>query len=252
MESIYLTIMPSFESIRKLFGFKESDNYDSAVIFKEQKSFAHSRLIEDREIFEIEEGCIGQVISESKLCLLHEDDIDKESAYDNILEGDLPQGKYQFWARNKSILILDTNFIAQDNYSDVIERVAYDEFENDVEDENIEKLFDLITNSAKNRFDYGSFSEDMNGFDSDYILFQIIASLACEEPVKLTIAKITNQFILSGAIPNEEYLKEFILQRRKDLGVEILAFNMANANLDNDADPLAVYYMVEDFLSKMN
>ena len=118
-----------------------------------------------------------------------------------------------------------------------INRGSYQDSEDEA-DTDVEQVFNLITDSAKNRFDYSSFSENLEMFDPDFILFQIIASLACKESVDLIIAKIRNRFILSGFIPDEDYLKEFILLRKKDLGIEMLAFDIANDSINNGSNLL--------------
>jgi len=262
MEDIRLTIMPTFKSVRKLMGFKESDNYDKNAVYKEQMSFANSRIIEDRDFFVIDKGYFGQIESEESLSLLKEEDMDEDLAYDNILKTDLEQGKYQFSARSKAIFIINTEFKFTDADQEAINRsICGEHYRGENNDgvynekiegnDTVEQIFNLITNSAKKRFDYDSFSKGLENFDPDYIVFQIILSLASNESIELIIAKITSRFILSGYKLNENDLRDFIVQRKEDLGFEVLAIQMAGDSLNYGSDPLAVYLQIEDFLSKM-
>ena len=125
MEDVRLTIMPTFKSVRKLMGFKESDNYDKNAVYKEQMSFANSRIIEDRDFFVIDKGYFGQIESEESLSLLKEEDMDEDLAYDNILKTDLEEGKYQFSARSKAIFIINTESKFTDADQEAINRSIY-------------------------------------------------------------------------------------------------------------------------------
>lgn len=207
MENIHLKVMPTLDSIFELMGIKESDNYDKVSIQNEQESRAISRIIADREFFVIEEGFVGRIAERDNLFLLHEDDMFNESEYDKPLEGDLVKGKYQFDSRESTILIINMDFKIQEEPQEISIK-TYPEYEEEQENDSIvDQIFNLITDSAKKKFDYKSFAKDLADFDPDYILFQIIAFLANNESVDLIISKITVRIFGMGYMLDEESLK---------------------------------------------
>lgn len=242
-EELQVFIMPSFDSTRESLGYEEYDDYNvDSVLFK-QGFDGVLQNIEDEEIFEIPEGYIGRINSEENYYLISsEEDLNEKEFY--LIEDDLPEGRYKLSLKENVIYTMDDT---EEEYMN-----GDLDYENETSNPQVERIFNLIADSAKKRFDYNSLSEQIGDEAADNLLFQIMVSIAIRESKEIAAAKIFNQILLTGFIIDKDFLVRFIEQREKDLAMEILALQIAKTNLDNNANPLAVYLQTEDFLSKMN
>lgn len=240
-EELQIFIMPSFDSARESLGYEEYDDYNvDAVLYQQGYDGAHIN-IEDEEIFEIPKDYVGRINSDERYYLLSsEEELDEKEFY--LLEDDLSKGRYKLSLKDHVIYSLDD----EDAYE-----ISELDGEQEDDDPQVERIFNLITDSAKERFNFVSFSEKIGDESADSLLFQIMVSLAVGESKELIAAKITAQIMMMGFAMENDALLHFIEQREKDLAMEILALKMAKTNLDNNANPIAVYLQTEDFLAKM-
>lgn len=246
-EKLQVFIMPGFDSVRESLGYEEYDDYNvDSILFKQGYDGVH-QVIKDEEIFEIPEDHIGRISSESEFYLLtSEEDRGEKEFY--VIEDDLNAGRYKLSLKDHVIYSLEVG----DNEDDE-DKYTFGQLvgEQDDNDPRIERIFNLITDSAKKRFDYYSFSEKIGDETADSLLFQIMVSLAVGESKELIAAKIFAQIVMMSFAMENDSLVRFIKQREKDLAMEILALKMANTNLDNNANPITVYLQTEEFLATM-
>lgn len=238
MKKLQLFILPSFESVRDSMGFDESDDYDADAVLFQQGYNGNLIDIADNEIFDIEEGFIGRINSKKDYYLITDKE-DLENKDEFLIEDDLPDGKYNFSAKDRVIYRLESDDDYDENY------------ESEDNDPRIERIFNLITDSAKNRFDYDSFSDKIGDESADSLLFQIMVSLAIGESKELTVAKLNAQIMMMGLMMEKDSFVHFLEAREKDLGMHILALKIAQTNLEDGADPEDVYLQTEDFISKL-
>lgn len=233
IKKLQLFLMPSFEAVRESMGFDEFDEDNTEAILFQQGYNGSIIDILDGQIFKIKEGFIGRINSKGNYYLLSDEE-DLEDKKDYQIENEILCGKYRFSAKERVLYVLgdedDELFNSEDNLE--------------------EPIYDLITMSAKSRFDYASFSANVGDESADNLLFQIIVSLAIGESKKLTVVKLQAQIMLMGFMMEKDSFINFIEEREKDLALEILALKMAQTNLDLGANPQAVYLQTEKFLSK--
>ena len=245
MKKLHVLILPDFDSFRVSMGFDEFDDDSTEAKLYQQGYNGRHMDISDNDIFEIENGFIGRINSEGNYYLLTAEE-DLECKEDYQIKKDLREGKYRFSAKDCVLYKLDDE---DDESEDGIIHDSFDESEDMINDEDL--IWNLITDSAKSRFDYDSFSENMGDDSASDLLFQIIVALAIGESKVLTAAKLNAQIMGMDFIMENDSFVHFIEEREKDLGMEILALKIARTNLDNGADPLAVYLQTEDFISKV-
>jgi hypothetical protein len=126
MKTLQIMIMPSFDTTREAMGIEEYEDYDTDSILYQQGYDAEVIIVEDDEIFEIEEGYIGRIFdedededededievddeletAETELYLIRDLE-DLNEKYEYVLEGDLDEGRYQFLAKHNAILFVD-------------------------------------------------------------------------------------------------------------------------------------------------
>jgi len=105
-EVLQIFIMPSFDSARESLGYKEYDDYNLDDVLHQQGYDGDYVDIEDDEIFEIPEDYIGRINSEEEYYLLtSEEDLDEKEF--NVLENDLPEGRYKLSLKEHVIYSLD-------------------------------------------------------------------------------------------------------------------------------------------------
>ncbi|TAG58427.1 MAG: hypothetical protein EAZ27_01550 [Cytophagales bacterium] len=112
-------------------------------------------------------------------------------------------------------------------------------------------IYDNITNSAKTKFDYSSFSE---GFDkindnlADNLLFKTLVEFASRKEKKIIAHILFNQILLTGFIVELEDLNEFVNDKDDVLKLEIFLVEMANTMLEQGLPPLHVLKTIDEFI----
>ena len=127
-----------------------------------------------------------------------------------------------------------------------------------------EEIYHLITNSAKNRFDYDAFEEYISGQDenvqcittkynfADKILWYMLMYLAMGEKPNIIASKIHCEILLSGLVLNDvSSLEKIIVDNVGNWEKEIEMLKMATEMLNsNFASVEQVYDLVSKVLSK--
>ena len=133
MKTLQIMIMPSFNTTRESMGIEEYEDYNSDRVLFQQGYDATVIEVEDNEVFEIEDGYIGRLLSNDEEEIEDDevqddedqDDEDEEfknddgdnvylindiedldDKYEFILEGDLEEGEYQFLSKHNAILCI--------------------------------------------------------------------------------------------------------------------------------------------------
>lgn len=134
-------------------------------------------------------------------------------------------------------------------------------------------IWNLITESAKSKFDYAKFEnhfgeiydndeidkdkKDLDEVDLDLdsigniaenILFIIIASLASGQDKSIISGKIFNEIILTGFVWEIEKIENFIEDKEELFHSEIYCFNLAMSMLDNGEDIDSILAAMNTFL----
>jgi len=104
-----------------------------------------------------------------------------------------------------------------------------------------EKLWDEITKSAKNKFDYKTFKKGIPATVADDFLFKIILSLASNLPINIKASEIQRNLMLQGYQMELDAIITFINEKKSILVVEIFASQLAMDMLANDTPPEIVY-----------
>jgi hypothetical protein len=118
-------------------------------------------------------------------------------------------------------------------------KIIEDTTENPIED----AIWDTITNSAKNRFDYKSFEAGFrleDGKIPENILFQVIVRLASGETKESVAAHLKTEALLLGCSFEDHVLESLLEHKEKELKTEIHAAQLAHTMLENGAHPDAV------------
>ncbi len=126
-----------------------------------------------------------------------------------------------------------------------------------------EQIYDLITNSAKTRFDYSAFEktfwdpdeEPLSSIESDItdrILWLILQYLAMGEVPNIIALKIKNEIMMAGLFiedisPIEKIITENTTNWKKEISVLNLATDMLNSNFASVAQ---VYDVVSRTLAR--
>lgn len=123
MKTLQIMIMPSFDTTRESMGIEEYEDYNSDRVLFQQGYDATVIEVEDNEVFEIEDGYIGRLLSNDEEeneddendefknedgdnIYLINDIEDLDDKYEFILEGDLEEGEYQFLSKHNAILVI--------------------------------------------------------------------------------------------------------------------------------------------------
>ena len=125
------------------------------------------------------------------------------------------------------------------------------------------KIYDLITESAKKKFDYESFVKDfatiteIDSFDVDIvenILWTILNHLAAGEKPNIVALQINNQFLLMGFMIDKVSIAEIenlisrnIKNWEKEIGTLKMITDMLNSNFCSVEQ---AYQMTEQLLSE--
>lgn len=121
----------------------------------------------------------------------------------------------------------------------------YEDDEEGLLDHFSDEELDLITNyllkSAKTRFNYSEFIHDFPISEEDFIdqnvILPIIIKTANQESVATIAQKISVAFLVQGFYLDTEDLITMVEQKGKDLGLEIMGFNLAMDSLQQGAEP---------------
>lgn len=127
--------------------------------------------------------------------------------------------------------------------------------ENNLEQFSDEEL-DIVTNflvkSAKTRFNYSEFIESMKQFDDEFIdhhfLNTIIMSKAGGLENREIAIEILPNILISGYMVELDDLINIVNQKEKELGLEILAAQIAMDSLQNGTHPNLIVQQISQFL----
>jgi len=115
-----------------------------------------------------------------------------------------------------------------------------------------ERIWDYITESAKRRFDYNTyqsnFPEYVENHMKDNILWEIIIRTAGGMDVLEITSFIFSNLALLGIMFPKDELTNFVAERQKDLGLEILAAKIATDSLNNGSPATSVLGQINSFL----
>ena len=115
-------------------------------------------------------------------------------------------------------------------------------------------VWDTITESAKKRFDYDSFSKTFADMHDDNVaenvLFMTIAGHAAGHSAEQITADINQQFLLIGFSLDGDF-KQFVADRRSDLFREIKAAEQALAFFDMGLQTPGILVQVRSILNTL-
>ena len=114
-------------------------------------------------------------------------------------------------------------------------------------------IWEAITESAKNKFDYNSFAdrfEDHYDDDAaDYVLFNMISSFANNFKIEAIQLNIFNQMTEYGVKCKEKEIKKFIEGKEELFKIEIQAVKFTYELLSESTDVNAILQKVKEFLN---
>ena len=92
-------------------------------------------------------------------------------------------------------------------------------------------VWNIITDSAKTRFNFPEFVKEFSTFDdeqvADNILFRIIVGHVAGDSTETIAAKVNQDIMMIGFAFDDAFLNRFITERRSDLFREIKATDIA-------------------------
>jgi hypothetical protein len=116
-----------------------------------------------------------------------------------------------------------------------------------------ETIWDTITNSAKERFDYRSleavFQETDNDNFAENILFKMILGLSAGQTKEDLTTQLTTDMALIGLGFKEHYLENLLEHKAEELSTEILATQFARSMLDQGSHPVPILEAVHKMLN---
>jgi hypothetical protein len=119
-----------------------------------------------------------------------------------------------------------------------------------------ENIYNLITNSAKIRFDYTEFEKmfsllrDIDDSIADSMLFKILICLAEGNNPKVIALKMENEILLMGFCIQPDNFEKIISANQKNWEKEIIALKKASNMLNsNFASVIQVYDLVSKLLT---
>ncbi|PWI29767.1 hypothetical protein DI383_08385 [Flavobacteriaceae bacterium LYZ1037] len=119
-------------------------------------------------------------------------------------------------------------------------------------DEELDLVTECLLNSAKTRFDYEAFKNELEPVEQDFIdyniLLEIITGKASGESNLLISAKILSKFLMLGYMTSKEDIIEMINQKETELGLEIMASRIAMDSLQNGVHPTLVIKQISILL----
>jgi hypothetical protein len=110
-----------------------------------------------------------------------------------------------------------------------------------------EKIYDLITNSAKRRFDYSSFENKFTTLSEelkdapDNIIWMIIEHLSRKIEKKIIGLELMNQLLILGIGWDEKGIHEFVSDKEDLFRHEISATRLATSLLNAGENPKIVF-----------
>lgn len=104
-----------------------------------------------------------------------------------------------------------------------------------------EMLWDEITNSAKKKFDYKTFAQEIPESLADNFLFQAILLIAGNRPVLQIASELQMNLILAGFHMELDDLITFINEKKSILDLEVFASQIAMDLLADGTPPEHVY-----------
>jgi len=108
-----------------------------------------------------------------------------------------------------------------------------------------EIIWNIITDSAKKKFDFGSL-EDEYPLDADMLIFTIITEFAVGTPDNVIIAKLTSELLLLGYQWKE--VDEFVREKRQLFNLEIYLTQLAGDMLQDGIEPEAVLHSISQLV----
>ena len=119
-------------------------------------------------------------------------------------------------------------------------------------DEELNLVTDYLVTSAKKRFNYEDFKNELSHFDEDFIknniLLAIIGGKTLDESNEMISAKLFSDFLLSGFMTNKEDVEKLISKKETELSLEILASKIAMDSLQNGTHPTIVIQQISQLL----
>ncbi len=112
-------------------------------------------------------------------------------------------------------------------------------------------VWNTITDSAKNKFDYNLFKEQFDDEDenlADNILFKTIIGFASKKTNEVISLELFNEMMMIGFIWELEDIQEFIKDKESLLKLEIYSSQIANSLLEDGKDPLMVLNAINQLL----
>ena len=113
-------------------------------------------------------------------------------------------------------------------------------------------IWNAITDSAKTRFDYGSFEKEFNEIDANIaenILLKVIEGFANRQTDEIISLELFNQMMMIGSIWKKEDIMAFVEGKDKLLKLEIYTIQLAYSLLQDGGDPLVVLNSVKQLLN---
>lgn len=119
---------------------------------------------------------------------------------------------------------------------------------------NSDRVWDVITESAKSRFDFDSFEQSFEGMGETHIaenlLFMTLAGIAQDRSSEEIVKNIQRNFLLLGISVDTAEFVEFVDQRRKDSAAEIVATKTALALFEMGAETPGVLVQTRSILNR--
>ncbi|WP_124980754.1 hypothetical protein [Nonlabens xiamenensis] len=119
-------------------------------------------------------------------------------------------------------------------------------------DEELYIITDYLVKSAKTRFNYTKFRKSLSQFDEEFIDFHFINTIVMSKAGGLEnheiAARILPNVLLSGYNVEIDELVNIVNQKETDLGLEILAAQIAMDSLQNGTHPNLVVQQISKIL----
>jgi hypothetical protein len=97
-----------------------------------------------------------------------------------------------------------------------------------------DQIWDAITNSAKNRFDFISFENEFKEFNehiAENILFNVILGFASDKNEERIVNELHDAILRTGINWEVQEIKDFVASKDKTLALEVLATRLARTML---------------------
>lgn len=117
---------------------------------------------------------------------------------------------------------------------------------------NTELIWNIITDSAKRKFDYDSFEKQFIEIDeslADNILFKVIIGFASNKTSERISLELFNEMMLIGFMWKLEDIQSFVNDKDKILKLEIYSSQLASSLLQDGNDPSIVLNSINQILN---